>query len=448
MKITSIDRDILRIAWPAIATNITVPLLGLVDVAIVGHIGDARYIGAIAIGTMMFNVIYWLFAFLRMGTSGLTAQAYGAGNVFGCRRLLREATITSVAVAAILLIVQRPVRSLAYLLFDPPATMIPLIDTYYDICVWGMPAMLSLYSLTGWLIGMQNTRATMATAISQNIINIVLSLVFVFALRMDIAGVALGTVLAQWAGAGIAALFAKREAARFTRTMRSVQAPEGAEASDEVADAASFEAQGVVYTYLFIFLRTLCLVAVNLAFVAYGASMGEQTLAVNTLLMQLFMLFSYVMDGFAYAGEALGGRYLGARQPLLLRRTVLRLFGWGTIVLLLFTIVYAFGGMHFISLLTDDVPVLTAARPFLPWVVAVPAAGMAAFVWDGIYIGTTRTRGMLAATAVAAACFFALWYIFSARWGNHALWLAFITFLVMRGAVQTALWKIKVCSIN
>ena len=488
MHLLPIDREILRIACPAIATNITVPLLGLVDVAIVGHIGNARYIGAIAIGTMMFNVIYWLFAFLRMGTSGLTAQAYGAGNIAECHRMLRESVTIAMTLALILLIIQYPIRRMAYLLFDPPATMIPLINTYYDICIWGMPAMLSLYAMSGWLIGMQNTRATMAIAVSQNIINIALSLMFVFVLHMDIAGIALGTVLAKWAGTIIAVLSVRRETElkrKKTNTRKNnEQHPVGQAIVREsnnnplnTYDDTTVKSQNqphpaphiphpyiteinstkLTHTappatklhpslkslfkpYLSIFLRTLFLVLVNTCFVAYGTSMGEQTLAVNTLLMQLFMLFSYIMDGFAYSGEALGGKYLGAGNPLRLKMTVHRLFRWGLGAMLIFTIAYAFGAQTFLTLLTHDNNLITAAHPYLAWIIAVPCAGMAAFVWDGIFIGTTKTWSMLIATITAAACFFAMWLLCNSRWGNHALWLAFITFLVMRSVVQTYLW--------
>lgn len=459
MTLSSIDRSILRLTWPAIATNVTVPLLGLVDVAIVGHIGDARYIGAIAIGTMMFNVIFWLFAFLRMGTSGLTAQAYGAGDAAAWRSQLRKAVRMALVLSVALLVAQHGVYAALQALFDTPAAMQPLVDTYYRIGVWGIPAMLTLYSLTGWLIGMQNTRATMVIAISQNIINIGLSLFFVFALRMSIAGVALGTVMAQWAGMGIAVVWVRNRLNKPKAMKRATMAeardggmksrrssPDEGKGKGESVECPAVEAgrqnaATLFSTYFNIFLRTAFLVAVNLAFVAFGTSLGEETLAVNTLLMQLFMLYSYITDGFAYAGEALCGRYLGARQPMMLRLTVHRLFVWGTGVMLLFTVAYAVGALPFLHLLTSDTTVVEAAHPYLPWIMAVPAAGMAAFVWDGIYIGITRTRAMLLATALAAVAFFLLWHTLHNAWGNHALWLAFIAFLLVRGIVQTVAWR-------
>ena len=316
--------------------------------------------------------------------------------------------------------------------------MEPLVDTYYHIAVWGIPAMLCLYSITGWFIGMQNTRATMTISISQNIINILLSLLLVFAFHMDIAGVALGTVLAQWGGLAIAIVLQRKGERDKSPQQRLLHA-------DTLSESDTCHAtpvRQVFHTYLFIFLRTFFLVAVNLAFVAFGTSLGELTLAVNTLLMQLFMLYSYITDGFAYAGEALSGKHLGARQPLQLQQTVRRLFLWGCGVMTVFTLLYAVGAPHFLSLLTNDDTVLQASHQYLPWIIAVPAAGMAAFVWDGIFIGTTRTAGMLLATAIAALFFFTLWYWLRDSWGNHALWMAFIAFLLGRGMVQTIAWNI------
>lgn len=425
----TLDKDIWRIAWPAIVTNITVPLLGLVDVAIVGHIGNATYIGAIAIATMVFNVIYWLFAFLRMGTSGLTAQAFGSGDMLRCTQLLRNGVMMAAVLSVVLLVSSPVLRTVLYHLIGVSEGMLPLVDQYYNIGIWGMPAMLSVYALSGWFIGMQDTKVTMRVSISQNIINIVLSPVFVFGLGMGIAGVALGTVLSQWSGLTIALV--------LQRSIRKRLA-----VIDRGQHATSSPPSLHLKTYADIFLRTMFLVAVNMYFVSFGASMGEHILAVNTLLMQLFMLYSYITDGFAYAGEALTGKHLGAGNVQQLRRTVRRLFLWGTVAMIVFAIAYICGAIPFLRLLTDDESVLQLSREYLPWIVAVPIAGMAAFVWDGVFIGATLTRQMLVATMAAAVVFFAVWYLSAHIWGNHALWMAFIAFLAVRGAVQTVCYKI------
>ena len=421
------DRQILQLALPAIVSNVTVPLLGLVDVAIMGHIGNAVYISAIAIGSMIFNVIYWVFGFLRMGTSGLTAQARGRRDLREVTGILFRSLSVGLLVALLILVFQSPLRHCAYFLIQPPDEVRPLVDVYYRIAAWGAPAMLSLYGLSGWYIGMQNTRIPMFVSIFQNVVNIVASLFLVFGVGMDVSGVALGTVVAQYVGlvVGLLLLFVHYGKLRKYLTIRG-------------------QLRGRSMWRFFrvnrdIFLRTICLVAVNLYFLSAGASQGALILAVNTLLMQLFMLFSYVMDGFAFAGEALAGRYWGAGDELAYRNTVGRLFRWGVVVMLLFTIVYVFGGSSFLSLLTSDVSVLAASRPYMVWAMLIPAAGMAAFVWDGIYIGVTATRGMLMATFIAGVLFFLVYFCLRTKMANHALWLAFIVFLSVRGVIQSFL---------
>ncbi len=421
-----IDRQILRIALPSIVSNITVPLLGLVDVTIAGHLGSPAYIGAIAVGGLLFNIIYWLFGFLRMGTSGMTSQAFGRQDPDEVLRLLVRAVGLGMAVAIILVALQTPLVHGAFLFIHPTEEIQELATAYFRICIWGAPAMLGLYGLTGWYIGMQNSRIPMAVAITQNVVNIAASLSFVHWGGMKVEGVALGTLVAQWAGFLMALGLWFRHYGYLRR--HSLQGLWQREAM-----ARFF---GVNRD---IFLRTLCLVAVTMFFTSAGAAQGEIILAVNTLLMQLFTLFSYVMDGFAYAGEALSGRYIGAQDRTAFRHTVRRLFVWGAGMAVLFTSAYALGGNAFLGLLTDEQEVIAASQDYFLWALAIPAAGMAAFVWDGVFIGATATRGMLAAMALAALCFFLLYYGLRGIWGNHALWLAFLAYLAMRGAAQTGL---------
>lgn len=423
------NKQILQIALPSIVSNITVPLLGLIDVAIVGHLGAPAYIGAIAVGGMLFNIIYWIFGFLRMGTSGMTSQAYGKRDIPEIVRLLLRSVGIGLAVAILLILLQVPIRQAAFLIIHPTEEVRELATLYFHICIWGAPAMLGLYGLSGWYIGMQNSRIPMYIAITQNIVNIAASLSLVYLCNMKVEGVALGTLIAQYAGffMGVAlwmyqygklekyiiwkGILQKEAMSRFFRVNRDI------------------------------FLRTLCLVAVTLFFTSAGASQGVIILAVNTLLMQLFTLFSYVMDGFAYAGEALSGRYIGARNREAFTDTTRRLFAWGGVMAVLFTLVYALGGNAFLGLLTDDKEVIAAADTYFYWALAIPVAGIAAFIWDGIFIGATATRGMLLSMAIAAICFFALYYGLRPVLGNHALWLAFLTYLFMRGVVQTLLSK-------
>ena len=425
------DKEILRIALPAIAANITVPLLGLVDVAITGHLGNAAYIGAIAVGSMIFNVVYWVFGFLRMGTSGMASQAYGRGDTAEALNLLARGLCAGLAVAGAVLVLQRPLLTLALTVIGANTDLLPLVNTYFDICVWGAPAMLCLYALTGWFIGMQDTRVTMAASIVQNIVNIVASLTLVYGFGMKIEGVATGTLIAQYAGLLTALAFF---VARFGSKIRLIDIRE------VVRSEALLRFFNVNRN---IFIRTLFIVAVNLFFVSAGATHGTMTLAVNTLLMQLFTLFSYVMDGFANAGEALCGKYTGADDRGAFFATVKRLFAWGAALTVAYTAVYALGGSAFLALLTDDSQVLHAAGEYLPWAIAIPAAGVAAFVWDGVFIGTTDTRGMLVSSAVSALLFFGIYLLASPTLHNHGLWLAFIAYLLARGVVQTVIFRNK-----
>lgn len=421
------DRQILHIALPSIVSNITVPLLGLIDVAIVGHLGATAYIGAIAVGGMLFNIIYWIFGFLRMGTSGMTSQAYGKRDLPEVVRLLLRSVGIGLVVALCLIILQVPIRQAAFLVIHPTNEVKELATLYFYICIWGAPAMLGLYGLSGWYIGMQNSRVPMYIAITQNIVNIAASLSLVYLCNMKVEGVALGTLIAQYAGFIMGLVLWMRHYGK----LRKYIVWKGL--LQKAAMVRFFQVNRDI------FLRTLCLVAVTLFFTSAGASQGEVILAVNTLLMQLFTLFSYVMDGFAYAGEALSGRYIGAQNREAFKDTVRRLFVWGGVMAVLFTLVYALGGNAFLGLLTDDKEVITAADTYFYWALAIPVAGIAAFIWDGIFIGATATRGMLLSMAVAAISFFALYYGFRPILANHALWLAFLTYLFMRGMMQTGL---------
>ena len=423
MSDLSRHQQILRIALPAIVTNITVPLLGLVDTAIVGHMGSAAYIGAIAVGSMIFSLVYWLFGFLRMGTSGLTAQAYGRQDSAACRVQLWRSVRLSLLVAIGILVLQWPIRELMLWFIGPTADVRPLAATYFNIVVWGAPAVLGLYVLTGWFIGMQNTRIPMMVSILQNMVNIVASLVLVYGLDMKVEGVALGTVIAQYAGLAVAVA---KVPFRFFRR--------------ETAESSSGAAKGAWKLEGALFLRTLCLVAVNLYFTSAGARQGSTILAVNTLLMQLYLLFSYIMDGFAYAGEALGGRYWGAQDLSAYRDVVRKLFCWGAGMTLLFTAVYVVGGMPFLQMLTDEPSVVEASRDYVWWAYLIPVAGVAAFIWDGIFIGTTKSRGMLLSSFLAACVFFTGTFLLTNQIGNHGLWLSMIAYLAMRGLVQTLIY--------
>lgn len=429
MHINQGNRRILQIAVPSIVSNITVPLLGLIDVSIVGHLGSAAYIGAIAVGGMLFNIIYWIFGFLRMGTSGMTSQALGQRNLDEVTRLLLRSVGVGLLIALCLMLLQYPIQKAAFTFIRTSEEVQRLATLYFRICIWGAPAMLGLYGFAGWFIGMQNSRFPMYIAITQNVVNIAASLCFVFLLGMKVEGVALGTLIAQYAGFFMALLLWLRYYGQLRR---------------RICWKGLWQKQAMQRFFRVnrdIFLRTLCLVAVTLFFTSAGAAQGEVVLAVNTLLMQLFTLFSYIMDGFAYAGEALAGRYIGAGNRPELHRTVRRLFGWGIGLSVAFTLLYALGGQAFMGVLTNEASVIHEADTYFYWVLAIPLAGFSAFLWDGIFIGATATRQMLYAMFVASVSFFILYYSLHHLLGNHALWLAFIVYLALRGAMQAFLAK-------
>ena len=372
IKLYSENRRILQIAIPSIISNITVPLLGLIDVTIVGHLGSPAYIGAIAVGGMLFNIIYWIFGFLRMGTSGMTSQAYGQHDLNEITRLLLRSVGVGLSIAICLLILQYPILKLAFTFIQTTPEVEQLATTYFYICIWGAPAMLGLYGFAGWFIGMQNSRFPMYIAITQNIVNITASLCLVYLLDMKVAGVATGTLIAQYAGFIMAILLYIRYYSKLRK---------------RIAWREIWQKQAMYRFFQVnrdIFFRTLCLVIVTMFFTSAGAAQGEIVLAVNTLLMQLFTLFSYIMDGFAYAGEALAGRYIGARNQPALRNTVNHLFYWGVGLSAAFTLLYAIGGKGFLELLTNDTSVINASDTYFYWALAIPLAGFSAFLWDGL----------------------------------------------------------------
>lgn len=421
-----LDRRILSLALPSIIQNVTVPLLGLVDLTIVGHLGSARAMGAIAVGSMIFNVIYWLLGFLRMGTSGLTSQAYGRNDAADARRLLRRVLTISIALGLLLILVQWPLCWLAMRVIHPSADVVPLARLYFDICIWGAPAVLALYGLNGWFVGMQDTRTPLYVAIAQNLINIVASLSFVYLLGLNIAGVALGTLTAQWFGLIVSAAFALRRYRRLDGELSG-------HCRKQTTEWGRFFSVNRD-----IFIRTLFLVAVNLFFTSVGAREGDVILSANTILLTFYTLFSYIMDGFAFAGEAVCGSSFGSGDTAAFRLSVKRLFFWGWIMTLLFTLIYAIGGMPLVRFMTSEQSVLSAIGIYFPWVLLIPLCGMAAFVYDGVFIGITATRGMLISSVAAALLFFALFFCGMALRlpANHLLWCVYLVYLLARGVGQ------------
>ena len=448
------DRQILQIALPSIVSNITVPLLGMIDVAIVGHMGSPVYIGAVAVGSMIFNLVYWLFGFLRMGSSGLTSQALGRRDLTEVARLLVRSVVIALGIAILLIALQIPMKWVAFWLIGPTEDVAPFASTYFDIVIWGAPASLALFSLMGWFIGMQNTRFPMFISIMQNVVNILTSLTLVYGFGMKIEGVALGTVIAQYAGFIVALGLLGRYYGRLFRGGRSVECGgryvlrknQHHEYPPSTLHTPHSSKQFLDFLRINrdIFLRTLCLVAVNLYFTSAGARSGAVILSVNTVMMQLYLFFSYFMDGFAYAGEALGGRAYGAQNKTTFHETLRRLWLWTLIVTTVYTLLYICCGEWIISILTDEPQVIEASQTYLWWVWFIPAAGCVAFIWDGIFIGITATRGMLVSSFLSALLFFGVYEAVRGVIGNHGLWLAMVVYLLMRGVLQTIWYRLRI----
>lgn len=416
-KNRNLNKQILAIALPAIVTNITTPLLGLVDVAITGHLG-AEYIAAIAIGGNMFNMLYWIFSFLRSGTSGITAQAFGQDDMRQSWVTLYRSVLVALAIAAVILLIHRPLLAVFLDWMEVTGATRTHAATYVNILIWGAPAFLMTYAITGWLIGMQSSASAMWMSLFINVANIATSLTLVYGFNLTIAGVAAGTLTAQWSGMlfGLTIVLTRFKPVKVTFRY--------------MMDHAQLKRLFSVNRDLFI--RTVCLVGVTVWFTRVGASEGTIVLAANTLLMQFFLFFSYFTDGFAYAGEALCGRYLGASDHGMLRLTIKRLLLWGGALSLVFAAVYGLGGTSILELLSDDKTVTDCASGFLPWIIILPITGFGAFIYDGVFIGITDTRHLLMSMVVSAAVFLAAYFILYPLLGNHGLWIAFLLYLLAR----------------
>ncbi len=435
------NKKILGLALPNIITNITVPLLGMVDMAIVGHL-STDHIAAIAIGTGIFNLIYWNFGFLRMGTSGFTAQAYGAKRFDEAVKILVRALAIAWLIAVLLIAMQWPLAQLSDLIFHGSSRVMELAFTYFYVRIWAAPATLGLYALKGWFIGMQNSKLPMLIAIFLNIVNIVFSLLFVAVMHRGIAGVALGTVIAQYSGLAVALFFANKYYGRLIRRHLRVR-----------ASLRWREMKRFFHVNSDIFLRTVCLAAVFTFITAASGRISDEVLAIDALLLQFFTLFSYFMDGFAYAGEALVGRYIGARNGYMLRQAVRYLLLWGLMLTVLFSLLYALWGDKFLLLFSDDATVIAATGEYLIWILVMPVCGFAAFLFDGIFVGATAGKTMRNTMMAATLAFFALYFGLKAwliapalsngtatpalqhTW-NNILWLAFLVYLSLRGILQ------------
>ena len=438
----------MRLSLPSILANITVPLVGMVDIAIAGHLsssfGSAALIGGIAVGTMLFDLLYWNFAFLRTGTGGLTAQAYGASHATGpiLLRALRIALLSGLALIA----VQWLVAQGAFLVVKCTPEVRELASQYFYIRIWAAPATLSLFAFKGWFIGMQDSVRPMTADLLVNGINILASFVLALGIPgvfdgLGFPGIALGTVLAQWSGFAYCALAARR---RYFVHGFGLFGGQTGKNGNLATENGGFGGQSDEKGSFFnlnrdLFLRSVGMIAVYIGFTVISARFGDLMLAVSTIIMKLLMIFSYFTDGFAYAGEALTGRFIGAKSEEGVRSTVRQTFAWSGGVALLFMALYGLGGTWLFSLMTSDGAVVDAGRQFIPWLLLMPLVGCPAFVWDGIFIGATAGKHLRNSTLICALGFFAVWFIgrliapeSSPETAIHILMGAYFTHLVIR----------------
>ena len=434
----SLNSQILRLAIPSILANITIPLVGVVDTAIVGHIANATAIGGIAIGTMLFDLLYWNFGFLRVGTSGMTAQAFGRGDRVECARLLSQSVGIALIGAALIWLIQWLFVNLVLMLVPCSPEVASFAREYFFIRIWAAPATLSLMAFKGWFIGMQDTVSPMITDILVNVVNMAVSYVLAVYTPMGALGVALGTVIAQFTGLTAAIILLLVKYRHLWQGLSPVR--------------LAFDGQGMRRLLSLngnLFVRSLCFMVVYVGFTSLASQYGDVELAVSTIMMKLFMLFSYFVDGFAYAGEALVGKYIGLNQESGVRiqdrsdisRVVGLLFAWSLGVGILFTLIFALWSGGFYRAMTSDTTVLTRLADYTAWLIAMPIVSTLAFMWDGVYAGATAGKQIRNAMIYAALAFVIGYLATYPYLDVMSIYIAYFAHLAARVLYLTFSWK-------
>jgi len=404
-----INREVVRLSVPSILANITVPLVGIVDTAIAGHLGDAVLIGGIAVGTMLFDLLYWNMGFLRVGTGGITAQAYGRGDMKASIGTFSQGIATALVAALLVLAIQWLFAEGMLLLVHASPEVEQVARRYFFIRIWAAPATLSLMALRGWFIGMQDSVSSMLTDLVVNGTNIAMSIILALGIGawpgLGFKGVALGTLIGQYAGL----LFAGLTLLVKYRSLFSGLTGEDVRTAFHGREIRRFFSLNTD-----LFFRSLALTTIYIGFTTLTARYGDMTLAVGAILMKLLMVFSFFTDGFAYAGQALVGKFIGMDSLEMTRKSVRYVFLWSMAIAVGFIFIYQFGGMQMLRIMTSDGAVVEACRPYLPWLILMPPLGCAAFTWDGIYEGATASRPVRNAMLGAMAGFFATWLLLKA----------------------------------
>lgn len=424
------NKEILKLAIPNILANLSVPMLSVVDVALMGHLSSESFILAIGFGVMIFNFIYWAFGFLRMGMTGMTAQEYGKGNVNEAFRLLFRGLLIAFGGALLLFVCKDWILQLALYLIDASDEVNQQITTYFDVRIYAAPATIGLYAFIGWFMGKQRATITMIITIAINLINAGLSYYLVTALNFKTDGVALGTVIAQYFGFVLAFIFF----IVFYQKQLTKLAFKG------ILELKAIKLFILVNTDILI--RTLCLIFALSFFKVVSAKEGELIAAANILLLEFVSIAAYGIDGFAFAAEAISGKYFGAGNKQKFGQSVRYCFYWGLGFGAIYGVVYWFFGENILKLLTDQQDVITTALNFLGWLVLFPILSVIPFVWDGVYIGLTSSKAMRNTMLFSTfVIFIPAYYLLANLWGNHGLWLAMILFVLARGISQTILAK-------
>ncbi|MEX0780000.1 MAG: MATE family efflux transporter [Balneolales bacterium] len=420
------NKQILRLAIPNIISNLSIPLLSSVDTALVGHLGEVYYLGAIAVGGMIFNFIYWGFGFLRMGTTGLTAQAYGQKNNKESLLVFSRALIVAATGSAVLLLFQKPILDFTFTFVGSSPEVEEYARIYFNIRIWAAPATLSMYGIQGWFLGMQNAKDPMLMTIFVNLLNILFNIIFIYRFGMTVDGVAYGTVAAAYLGL----LFGLFLLLKRYNHLRKAFEPNG------IIDLTGIKQ--FFFVNRDILIRTLCVIFAFSFFTAKSAEFGDDILAANTILLQLWAILSYGVDGFAYAAESLSGRYIGAKDHPGLIKAIKYTLGWGLGMGAGIAVIYILFGGVIVSLFTDNQTIITLALSYFAWTAAAPLINSLCFIWDGIFLGATATKpmrnSMLAAIIIV---YLPVYYSTIGFLGNHALWLSMTLFMVFRGLTLT-----------
>ena len=430
------NKEILKLAIPNILSNLTIPLVSLVDVGLMGHLDKANHIVSIGFGVMIFNFIYWSFGFLRMGTTGIISQAFGSGSDDKLVLVLKQSILIGLIGSIVLILFQDFLLELSIWLIDGPEETSGLIGDYFAIRIWAAPATILIYVFTGWFLGMQNSRTVLYLTLLINIANAGVSYFLVSNLEMKIEGVAYGTLIAQYLGLIYCLFYFYRKYPKLFQ--RFIQ--DGTSIKEGMKSLLLINAN--------IFIRTFLLILVLSLFkVKAGSSINSELGAANILLLEFITLSAYGIDGFAYAAESLCGKYFGRKQIELFKKAVSTSFIWGLLCGLLFSIIFIMFGGIILNVLTDKVNIIEIAKEYLPWLIAAPLINSIAFIWDGVYIGATASKLMRNTMIVSTLVFLLSYQFLSQKWDNHGLWLALLLFMLCRGVLQTILYKPKVLKL-